>query len=166
MNKVKHLAFGITGALLVTAGLISCNSDEVIANEEATSTELQAKGGAYSSMEMQDYYIGGIEEGWYNEEKEDCSATDTYGCASFDDTDDDSTVDMLSNLKFDISNARIIFEENRELANQLFEPIVVEGVITEFFTLEHSYNPTTEIDYFKIKRTSDNVFVGVRKVKL
>ncbi|SEH54511.1 hypothetical protein SAMN02927937_00114 [Paenimyroides aquimaris] len=44
MNKVKHLAFGITGALLVTAGLISCDNDEVTAaNEEKTTTELQAK---------------------------------------------------------------------------------------------------------------------------
>lgn len=109
-----------------------------------------------------------LRRGWYNEEKRDCSATDTYGCISLDwDIDrTDTAVTMIFNLKSNISNAKIIFEENRELADELFEPIVVEGIISEFFTLEHVYNSITEIDYFKIKRKSDNVFVGVRKVKL
>lgn len=63
MNKIKHLLFGASIASLITVGLISCDNDEVKANEEATQSELQAKGGVYSSIEMQNYYIDGVEEG-------------------------------------------------------------------------------------------------------
>lgn len=45
MNKVKHLAFGITGVLLVIAGFISCESDGVTANEETYDISIGEYGG-------------------------------------------------------------------------------------------------------------------------
>ena len=164
MKKILFLA--------TIAFMVSCSNEDANFNDnqqdKISETKLARAG--YTVEQMFDYrIIGGPEEGWYNEEKGDCSATDTSGCISLDwdiDRDTGTVVEMISKLKFNISNTRSIFEQNRELAEDLFEPIVVEGVMSNFFKLEHTFNTSTETDYFKIRRTSDNILVGVKKFKL
>ena len=157
--------------LVSVAFMVSCSNEDVSYNEkQKDNSDNLASRGSHTTQQMHDYLvIGGAEEGWYNEEKGDCSATDTSGCISLDwdiDRDTGTVVEMISSLKLEITNAGAIFGEDMDLADDLFDPIVVDGVISSFFRLEHSYNLIDETDYFKVIRNSDNKLVGVKKFKL
>ncbi len=151
--------------------MFACSSEDVVYNENQNDSSNNLAGRSSATTQQMDHFAinGNPEEGWYDEEKADCSAVDTAACISItvdDPKDIESATEMVSNLRSNISNARIIFEDNLELADDLFDPIVVDGVISNFFRLEHNYNLSDETNYFKIKRNSDNELVGVKKFKL
>lgn len=175
MNKVKHLAFGITGALLVTAGLISCDNDEVtVANEETTSTELKAKGGG--SIEYQEFHLGQVSlDGgdqiyfWRMD-----SGSSERGCFNFPADcwpfdiviNVPGKVEVYRDLLMNISNYRTIFEENADLLSEDIQPTLVNGVIDSFFKVEVETNTETHTSFFRFKRISDDVLVGTYPIVL
>lgn len=164
MNKVKHLAFGITGALLVTAGLISCDNDEVTAaNEEKTTTGLKAKGMS-SDMTYQDFYLGQV---MGDKDETNLDIGDHVPCMK---VPGDCLPEIIINVpgkktKFlqlisEPTNYQTIFSENAELLAEDFHPTLVNGVIDGFFKLETLSVDGTNTTKFRFKRVSDDVLVG------
>lgn len=159
MNKIKHLAFAVSGALLVTVGLISCDSDEVSTNEEATSTELKAKGG---DLAYQDFYLGSSDgdEMEYDEgDDKPCSKKDG-NCMPVLYIDVDRKKENFLQLIAEPLNYQQIFIDNKDLLLEDIHPTLVNGVIDEFFKLEILPVAGSPIKKIRFKRVSDNVLVG------
>jgi len=157
MNKIKHLAFAVSGALLVTAGLISCDSDEV-ANEETTSTELKAKGG---NLAYQDFVLTQPGDGYLKDVGDDKPCEEGDGtCIPEIVIDVDRKKENFLQMIAEPLNYRQIFIDNKDLLLEDFHPTLVNGVIDEFFKLETVSVSGTPIKKFRFKRVSDNVLVG------
>lgn len=168
MNKIKHLAFAVSGALLVTVGLISCDSDEVNTNEEI-STELKGKGPS-NNYAYQDFRLGQVSlDGgdqiyfWRLD-----SGSNQIGCINFpaDCFPFDIVItvprkgEVYRNLSLNISNYRSIFTANQDLLLEDIHPTLVNGVVDDFFKVEVDTNSETGTSFFRFKRKSDNVLVG------
>lgn len=158
MNKIKHLAFVMSGALLVTVGLISCDNDEVNKNEESSTTELKAKGG---DMAYQDFRLGQTDGDYQKDEGDDepCSKEEA-DCLRMVVIDVDRKKQNFLQMIAEPLNYRQIFIDNKDLLLEDFHPTLVNGVIDEFFKLETVSVSGTPIKKFRFKRVSDNVLVG------
>lgn len=173
MKKLKHLAFAVSGALLVTVGLISCDSDEVTTNEEATLTELKAKGGAvaYQEFRLGQVSLDGGDQIYFWRLD---SGSSQIGCINFpaDCFPFDIVItvpgkgEVYRNLSLNISNYRSVFAANRDLLLEDIHPTLVNGVVDDFFKVEVDTNSETRTSFFRFKRKSDNVLVGTYPIVL
>jgi|GEM_PF-1396139 len=167
MNKIKHLAFAMSGALLVTVGLISCDNDEVMTNEETSVNNLQARGG-YTNVDYQGFYLGqAMLDGGGTVLMRYDAGPGYKTCFNFG---GNCLPDLIiwvpgKKTKFlqlvnEPTNYRAIFAENEDLFLEDIHPILVNGIIDGFFKLEVEVNDETETNYFRFKRVNDDVLVG------
>lgn len=159
---MKTLALTLSGALLITVGLVSCDNEETTVNELEDLTTA-ARGGVYDSFELSLQDQDPPVDGWGYEkdmgDNQPCDPTQDGNCLPaivIDKTIDKTT---LENLK----NARVIKDfllNNKGEVSNIFNPTLVNGVIDDYFSLQIVDVVGSKMVKYRFVRNHDGKFVG------
>jgi len=168
MKKIKFTVFGLIGIAVLTTGLISCDNDVVSSNEETTESTLKAK---FGDMAYQDFYLGQVTDDNVQMRLDPGPLfKDCFNLPS-DCLPDliiivPGKVELYQTLINQPSNYVAIFNDNQDLLLEDIHPILVNGVLDNFFKLDIVAAESSGVHKFQFRRISDNELVGTYPIIL
>lgn len=150
MNKIKHLAFAVAGALLVTAGFVSCDSDEANKMEENTELLLKQKANSLSIQDLGELHNLGLGYLRNNE---------SFAPTHFSDYIIDNSIGLLNLNDFNIDLLYCKGIDSLNISNGLKEA-VENNYFTNFDELNNlifNTSPITEIEKNQIQSLQNSL---------
>lgn len=166
MKRIKQIALSVVGMAVVTVGFVACSSDDATASESNSTEKEDATMGVKAvggNVAYQNFYLGQI--GGSGEYLLDCGDDDPCADEDADCLPElvivvDRKKKLFSQLVNTPLNYQQIFVENKDVLMEDIHPVLVNGVIDGFFSLETVYVKKSKATKFRFRRMNDNKMVG------